>query len=83
MKYGELVVWQKAMDLVERVYGLTEKFPTEEKFGLTRQLRRSAVSIPANIAEGHGRKYTNAHLNHLSIAGGSLKGISKNSMTAQ
>ena len=72
MKYGELVVWQKAMDLVERVYGLTEKFPTEEKFGLTSQLRRSAVSIPANIAEGHGRKYTNAYLNHLSIAGGSL-----------
>ena len=72
MKYGELVVWQKAMDLVERVYGLTEKFPTEEKFGLTSQLRRSAVSIPANIAEGHSRKYTNAYLNHLSIAGGSL-----------
>lgn len=72
MKYSELVVWQKAMDLVENVYGLTEKFPNEEKFGLTNQLRRAAVSIPANIAEGHGRKYTNAFLNHLSIASGSL-----------
>ncbi len=72
MKYSELVVWQKAMNLVERVYGLTEQFPNDEKFGLTSQLRRAAVSIPANIAEGHGRKYTNAYLNHLSIAGGSL-----------
>lgn len=72
MKYSELLVWQKAMDLVETVYGLTKKFPNEEKFGLTSQLRRAAVSIPANIAEGHGRKYTNAYLNHLSIAGGSL-----------
>ena len=72
MKYSELVVWQKAMNLVERVYGLTEQFPNEEQFGLTSQLRRAAVSIPANIAEGHGRKYTNAYLNHLSIAAGSL-----------
>jgi four helix bundle protein len=66
------VVWQKAMDLVEKVYVLTEKFPNEEKFGLTSQMRRAAVSIPANIAEGHGRKYTNAYQNHLSIASGSL-----------
>jgi four helix bundle protein len=72
VKYSELVVWQKAMNLVEGVYGFTEQFPNEEKFGLTSQLRRAAVSIPANIAEGHGRKYTNAYVNHLSIAGGSL-----------
>lgn len=72
MRYSELVVWQKAMDLVEKVYVLTEKFPAEEKFGLTSQMRRAAVSIPVNITEGHGRKYTNAFQNHLSIASGSL-----------
>ena len=72
MKYSELVVWQKAMELVEEVYRLTQQFPNEEKFGLTSQIRRAAVSIPANIAEGHGRKYTNAYQNHLSIANGSL-----------
>ena len=60
------------MDLVEKVYVLTEKFPVEEKFDLTSPMRRAAVSIPANIAEGHGRKYTNAYQNHLSIASGSL-----------
>lgn len=72
MKYGDLVVWQKSMDLVVHVYELTRKFPAEEKFGLSSQLQRSAVSIPANIAEGHGRKATGAYLNHLSIASGSL-----------
>lgn len=72
MKYSELVVWQKAMDLVEEIYRLTLQLPNEEKFGLTSQIRRAAVSIPANIAEGHGRKYTNAYQNHLSIANGSL-----------
>ena len=72
MKYSELLVWQKAMALVEDVYRLTQQFPNEEKFGITSQIRRAAVSIRANIAEGHGRKYTNAYQNHLSIANGSL-----------
>ncbi len=72
MKHEELVVWQKAMDLVTDIYKVTATFPTDERFGLTSQIRRAAVSIPSNIAEGHGRKSTGAYLNHLSIAHGSL-----------
>jgi len=60
------------MDLVEVCYRLTKQFPDREKFGLSIQLQRAAVSVPANIAEGHGRKSTGAYLNHLSIANGSL-----------
>ena len=72
MKYSELLVWRKAVDLVTTVYGLTKTFPADERFGLTAQIQRAAVSIPANIAEGHGRKFTKAYLNHVSIANGSL-----------
>ena len=53
--YKDLVVWQKSLDLVTEVYSATSGFPREEMFGLTSQLRRSAVSIPSNIAEGQGR----------------------------
>ena len=69
--YRELVVWQKA-DLVVEVYQLARKFPPVEKFGLTSQVCRSAVSIPANIAEGYGRTHRGDYLHHLSIARGSL-----------
>jgi len=72
VKYSELLVWQKAIDLVTTVYRLTKAFPADEKFGMTAQMQRAAVSIPANIAEGHGRKSTKAYLNHVSIANGSL-----------
>lgn len=72
MKYSDLVVWQKAMDLVEEIYKLTATFPSDERFGLSSQLQRAVVSIPSNIAEGHGRKSTAVYLNHLSIAIGSL-----------
>ena len=72
MKYSDLVVWQKAMDLVTEIYKISSTFPSEERFGLSSQARRAAVSIPSNIAEGHGRKATGAYLNHLSIAYGSL-----------
>lgn len=72
MKYSDLLVWQKAMDLVTSIYKMTAAFPDEERFGLTSQIRRAAVSIPSNIAEGHGRKATGAYLNHLSIALGSV-----------
>ena len=71
--YQELQVWQKAMTLVEAVYRATKIFPREEQFGLTSQVRRAAVSIPSNIAEGQGRHTTQAFLNHLSIAYGSLQ----------
>jgi four helix bundle protein len=75
MDYRELVVWQKAMDLVTEIYEITATFPNEERFGLSSQVRRAAVSVPSNIAEGHGRKATGAYLNHLSIAYGSLMEI--------
>jgi four helix bundle protein len=69
--YKELVVWQKAMTLTERCYGLTDGFPNEERYGLTAQIRRSAVSIPSNLAEGHNRRSRQAFANHVSIALGS------------
>ena len=72
MKYSDLRVWQEAMDLVTDIYQVTRRFPTEEKFGLARQMQRAAVSVPSNIAEGQGRKSTPAYTNHLSIAFGSL-----------
>ncbi len=70
--YRDLVVWQKAMDLVDAVYQVVKKFPKEEMFGLTSQLRRAMVSVPSNIAEGQGRTSTKEFLKHLSIAYGSL-----------
>ena len=72
MKYSDLRVWQKSMDLVELIYRVTVMFPSAEKFGLTNQIRKAVVSIPSNIAEGHGRKFTRAYMNNLSIAFGSL-----------
>jgi len=70
--YGELIAWQKAMDLVQSVYEVVRAFPKEEIYGLTSQLKRAVVSIPSNIAEGQGRKSTREFLHHLSIAYGSL-----------
>jgi four helix bundle protein len=71
--YRDLDVWQKAMDLVEMTYRLSESFPDAERFGLTSQIRRSAVSVPSNIAEGYGRNSRAEYLRYLAIAGGSLK----------
>jgi len=73
--YKDLVVWQKALDLVEMVYEVTGRFPREELYGLTNQLRRAAVSVPSNIAEGHSRQSTAEFRNFLSIASGSLAEI--------
>ena len=69
--YRELVAWQKAMDLAVSVYKATKSFPNTEIYGLTSQLRRAAVSIPSNIAEGQGRHTTKAVLRFLGIAYGS------------
>ena len=68
----DLIVWQKAMDLVEAVYGATSSFPREETYGLTSQIRRAVVSVPANIAEGQGRRLTKEYLYFLANARGSL-----------
>jgi four helix bundle protein len=73
--YRDLIVWQKAIDLVEAVYKATTAFPREEVYGLTFQVRRAAVSVPSNNAEGHGRTSTREFLNFLSIAHGSLKEV--------
>ncbi|MBI5457098.1 four helix bundle protein [Candidatus Kaiserbacteria bacterium] len=70
--YRELIVWQKAMDLVVSIYTMTEKFPKSETFGLTSQMRRSAVSIPSNIAEGSKRSTKADFRNFLCIALGSV-----------
>ena len=69
--FRDLRVWQEAMLLVEDVYRLTRRFPPDERFGLTSQMRRAAVSIPSNIGEGARRKRRKAYLNHLDIALGS------------
>src|SRR5262249_17922121 len=68
----DLLAWQRAMDLAHATYVAVRAFPPDEKFGLARQLRRAAASVPANIAEGQGRKSPGAFLNHLSISLGSL-----------
>lgn len=70
--YEKLAVWQKGMDLVSSVYSVTREFPREEQFGLTSQLRRAAVSIPANLAEGYGRKSKSSLAHFARIAQGSL-----------
>jgi four helix bundle protein len=70
--YRDLIVWQKAMDLVDQVYFVSGDFPREENFGLTGQIRRCAVSIPSNIAEGQGRNSQKEFQRFLKIALGSL-----------
>lgn len=70
--YRDLEVWRKAIDLVVCSYKLTRKFPKNEVYGLSNQIQRSAVSIPANIAEGQSKRYIKKFIHHLSIAYGSL-----------
>lgn len=69
--YKELIVWQKSIDLVKEVYILTKYFPADEIYGLTLQIKRAAVSIPSNIAEGYGRRSTKSYAQFYSIAYGS------------
>jgi four helix bundle protein len=69
--YKDLIVWQKSLDLVLEIYRLTENFPTDEKYGLTSQMKRSAVSIPSNIAEGRRRGSRKDFRQFLIIAYGS------------
>ena len=70
--YRDLEVWRKSLDLVAAVYQATRQFPAEERFSLRDQIQRSVISVPANIAEGHGRLHRGDTLRFLSIARGSL-----------
>ena len=70
--YKDLLVWQRGMELTILVYRLSLELPGDERFGLVSQMRRAAVSVPANIAEGHQRSSTKDYLRFLSIAAGSL-----------
>lgn len=72
VNFKELIVWQKSMNLVTVIYSNTKDFPKSEVFGLTSQLRRSAVSVPSNIAEGFGRKSNAEFRRFLNISNGSL-----------
>jgi len=71
--YQDLIVWQKAMYLAEQCYLATRRFPKEELFGMTSQIRRASSSIPANIAEGWGRGTTGEYVQFLRVAQGSTK----------
>ena len=69
--YKHLIVWKKSIDLVRAIYTVSGSFPREERFGLTAQLRRAAVSIPSNIAEGNGRNSRSEYIHFLNVARGS------------
>jgi len=71
--YRDLLVWQKAIELVVRIYRFSAQFPSDEIYGLTAQLRRASVSVPSNIAEGYGRGSRREYIHFLLIAQGSIK----------
>jgi len=73
--FRDLIAWRKAMAFVTSVYRVTQSYPSAERFGLIAQLRRAAVAIPANIAEGRGRATAGEYLNQLSVARGSLNEV--------
>ena len=70
--FEDMPVWQKGMELAERVFALTETLPKKEDYGLTSQIRRSALSVPGNIAEGFGRRHTKGTFNFYYMSRGSL-----------
>lgn len=71
--YRDLIVWQKSMDFVEAIYGVTRTFPRDELYGIVSQMRRAAVSLPSNIAEGQGRRGPKEFDRYLIVAYGSLR----------
>ena len=81
--YRDLLVWQKAMDLVAESYRLANLLPKVETYGLKSQIQRAVVSIPANVAEGHGREHLGDYLRHLSIASGSLTELETHLLIAE
>jgi four helix bundle protein len=81
--YRDLIAWQKAMTLVELVYTATRRFPDDERYGLSSQIRRPAVSVPSNIAEGQGRRSKKEFTQFLSVAHGSLREVETQALIAQ
>lgn len=81
--YRGLLAWQRGMDLVEMVYSLTENWPNTEQFGLINQIRRAAVSVPSNIAEGQGRHNPADFARFLGIAHGSLREVETQLLIAE
>lgn len=81
--YRDLLVWQKSMDLVVKSYELAKRLPSNETYGLATQIQRSAVSVPANIAEGYGRHHLGDYLHHVSVANGSLKELETHLLIGQ
>lgn len=81
--YRDLKVWQKAMELVTESYRVAKLLPRSENYGLISQIQRAAASIPANIAEGHGRQHLGDYLHHLSIANGSLMELETHMLIAE
>jgi four helix bundle protein len=81
--YRDLRVWEQAMDLAVQSYHVARLLPRDEVYGLVSQIRRAAVSVPANIAEGHGRDHLGDYLHHLSVANGSLMELETHLLLAQ
>src|SRR3990167_852201 len=81
--YTDLIAWQKAMDLAEATYRATTTLPMDERFGLSAQMKRAAASIPANIAEGQGRRTRGEFGNQLSVAHGSVRELETHVMLAE
>lgn len=81
--FKDLTVWQKSMSLAENVYGLLSLLPADEKYILSDQMKRAAISIPSNIAEGHSRSSRNEYIHFLSIARGSLSELETQILLAQ
>jgi four helix bundle protein len=83
LSYRDLLLWQRAMALAEICYRITAEFPRDEIYGMTAQIRRAAVSIPANVAEGHGRESTGTFIQSLRVAQGSLKELETHLLIAE
>ena len=81
--HKDLEVWKKAMELAETMYAITSKFPKEEQYGLVSQIRRSAVSVPSNIAEGAARNSSKEFIQYLYITMGSLSELETQLLLAQ
>ncbi|MGE0629061.1 MAG: four helix bundle protein [Hyphomicrobiaceae bacterium] len=81
--YRDLQVWQKSIALSVACYRLTAAFPRDELYGMTSQIRRSSASVPANIAEGHGREHTRSFIQFLRVAQGSLKELETHLVLAE